>query len=119
MARYTANKDINDGRVQFTEGQEVDVNEIPSGYFGHFTLVPINRGLATAEPPAPGITPAPATPTDTTAVINPSRDELKAMADGFGLVYPANISTAKLKAMVDEAAEKAAAEDQDDDEDQE
>lgn len=91
MARYTANEDIEDGRVQFAKGQEVDVSEIPSGYFGKFSLVvgKNNDPILAAGEDAP------------TGIINPDREGLKALADELGLAYPANISTTKLQAMID------------------
>lgn len=89
MARYIANKDIDWTNPPFKKGDEVDVNQIPSGAFGHFDLIrnnaPAPREEVTGEP---------------TEVVNLDRDQLKARADELELKYPANISTVKLAELV-------------------
>ena len=100
MARYRANQDIDDGKVQFKEGDEVDVNEIPNGYFGRFTLV--TDEVNASDKAAGG---GAGDEADKSFVTNPelSRDELKEKAAELGLSYPGNIPTEKLRAMVEEA----------------
>ncbi len=77
-------------------GTEMDVKEEPTGWAGRYDV--ISGGDSKAK----------------TAVTNPEdRDALKKQADDLGLEYAPNISTAKLKELVDaKLAEKPAVEPQ-------
>lgn len=111
MAQYRAKEDIDAGREKFKKGQVVDVNQIPQGYLGKFSLIGFEKNVPADAGDSADVHDDDASGGEggeggETKVGNPSRDELKQMATDMGLTFPSNISTAKLQEMVNEKAKE-------------
>lgn len=104
MARYRAKESFNAGRERFKEGQIVDVNEIPAGCLGKFSLVRPDEEFVSDAGDNAGVHADNEQPKE--LVVNPDREELKKLAADMGVTFPANISTAKLAELVQTKADE-------------